>query len=390
MQRFFARLGQGIPTPPVDPEPEPEPIIENAGGWADLHPSGLVTGGLGGDRLYFNENSLVNGKEGWEALWETISINRPTPLELWWTGPDILCEPKNYDFGGGNNFTNKPENKTIFGTAGQELRGGSFRPRGWRNIIWRNFKRRGDGLGGEEAGLIHGGNGLSFVMCERIWIDHMEFDSEATVPGTEQLKDGPLDFGVACDHITVSNCYIRRNRKTSLVSWSDTAIEDRGKERITFRNCLWENNMIRQPFARFGKIHLLNNVFRYVPVFTASATQYAFANIPEIGFESQFYSQRNKYYGHRYCFFDRDWNNPSPLSGLISDEDWFDPNPTFSSFNGNGSQYKRASFRSANVTFNPNTIEGYHYPLGLMTVDEAEAYVLQWAGAKYHLKNPIV
>ncbi len=385
MERFFARFGT-----PVAP-PEPPPLVENAGGWADLHPSGLVTGGAGGDRLYFNESSLVNGKEGFEALWETISINRPTPLELWWTGGDISLDPVNFDFGGGNNFINKPENKTIFGTAGQELRGGSFRPRGWRNIIWRNFKRRGDGLGGESAGYLpHAGNGLSFIYCERIWVDHMEFDSEATVPGTEQLTDGPLDFGIECDHITVSNSYIRRNNKTSLVSWSDADTFDRGKQRITYRNCLWENNMIRQPFARFGKIHLLNNVFRYVPTFTASPTQYTWANICEIGVESQFYSQGNKYYGHRYCFRDRDWSNPSALSGLISDGDWFDPSPTFSSFNGNGGQYRRESFRTSNVTFNPNTIDGYEFPLGLMTPDQAEAYVLQWAGAKYHIKNPIV
>jgi pectate lyase len=274
-------------------------------------------------------------------------------------------------------------------SAGQLFTGGSLRFQRWKNFILRNFRRRGDGLGGEPDYLPHGGQAFEITRSERVWVDHCEIDGEATTDGTALINDGSIDFGRECDYVTVSNCYIRRSEKTALVSFDDTEFADRGKMRITFRNNLWENNHLRQPYARFGKIHHLNSVFRYNPVFTASDTQYEWARIIEIGVESQFYSQRNKYYGHRYCIMDRDWNNPSALSGFITDGDWIDPSPTFSTFiNGvAGTTYKGlANIRPENVEWNPNTIEGYNYPLGLMTPDEAESYVLQWAGAKFHLK----
>lgn len=408
MSRFFARLGIGIPTPPVDPPVDPPPFVELAGGWADLHPDGIVTGGSGGIVLYFNESSsrvsTRNGLlyTGFDAMWTFIADNPILPAIVIWDGSNVNLPARNFGTGGNVYPYRAPqnsgpswtiENKTVMTSAGQVFRGGSFQFQRWKNCILRNWVRKGDGLGGEETNYIpHGGNAMSFMTCERLWIDHCELDSEATISGTEQIKDGTIDFGQECDYITVSNCYIRRSAKTALISWANDAFADRGKMRITYRNNLWENNHIRQVFARFGKVHLLNNVYRYDPVFTASATQYPWARIVEIGFESQFFSQGNKYYGHRYCFMDQDRNNPTPISGLISDGDWFDPNATFSTFlNGALPTYLPAgSVRSQNVTWNPNTISGYNYPLGLMTPDQAEAYVLQWAGAKYHLKNPVL
>jgi pectate lyase len=381
---------------------------ELAGGWADLHIDGIVTGGASGSTYFFNESSSrlstrnSNMYSGFDAMWTFIGDNPTTPMTVIWNGGDVNLLARNY--GIGNNAypyripqSGEPiltiENKTVMTSAGQKFIGGSFQFKGWKNCIIRNWVRMGDGQGGEEADYLpHGGNGMGFTNCQRLWVDHCELDSEATIDGTGQLTDASLDFGEMCDYVTVSNCYIRRSEKTSLISYSDEDFNDRGKLRITYRNNLWENNHLRQPYARFGKIHHLNSVFRYNPVFTASPTQYPWARIIEIGVESQFYSQGNKYYGHRYCLMDRDWDNVSALSGFITDNDWSDPSPTFSSFNGvPGTTYKGlGNIRPENVTWNPNTIPGYSYPLGLMTPDQAEVYVLQWAGAKYHNKIPVV
>ena len=379
-------------------------FVEYAGGWGDLHPAGQITGGQGGTTHYFNEASTRTSTRdsvtynGFDAMWTFIGDNPVTPMTIIWTGEDVNLLARNYGTGGnvypfripqnsGPSWT--IENKTIMTSAGQKFIGGSFQFQRWKNCIIRNWIRKGDGQGGEEVNYIpHGGNAMSFTTCERLWIDHCELDSEATISGTEQIKDGTIDFGQECDYITISNCYIRRSAKTALISWADDAFADRGKMRITYRNNLWENNHSRQPFARFGKIHLLNNLYRYTPAFTASPTQYPWARIIEVGFESQFYSQGNKYYGHRYSIMDQDSTNPTPLSGLISDNDWFQSNPTFSTFLTGSGQYKAAgSLRPENVNWNPNTQLGYSYPLGLLTPDQAETRALQWAGAKYHLKQ---
>ena len=397
MKKFFISTVK-IETPPIPP------FAERAGGWADLHPEGIVTGGESGLTYYFNEeSSRVSARNGltytgFDAMWTFLGDNPTTAMTIVWNGGDVNLLARNYGIGTNPYPYRIPqsgtpaltiENKTVMTSAGQKFIGGSFQFKGWKNCIIRNWVRLGDGQGGEENDYLpHAGNGMNFTNSERIWVDHCEIDSQATTDGTGQLKDASLDFALMSDYITVSNCYIRRSEKTSLISYSDTDFDDRGKLRITFRNNLWENNHLRQPYVRFGKPHHLNSVFRYVPTFTASVTQYPWARIIEIGVESQIYSQANKYYGHRYCLMDRDWENESALSGFITDGDWSDPSPTFSSFNGvPDSTYKGlGNIRPENVEWNPNIIEGYNYPLGLMTPNEAETYVLQWAGAKFHLK----
>jgi pectate lyase len=363
-------------------------VEEAAGGWGDLHPDGSITGGNGGDTLFFNESSSVNGQTGFDALWETIKLNLETPLKLIWTGGNIELDPVNYTIGSSSNtFVGKPVNKEIRANAGQTIRGGSFIFQGWRNTIWRNIVRKGDGLGGDNS-PIHAGKGITLRYCFRFWVDHCEFDGEATVPGTELIKDGSLDMGRESDFNTISNTYLHRSSKTTLIVGNNTSIENSGKNRTTFRNCRWENNHIRQPFARFGKIHFLQNLFQYDPQFINSSDQYDWATIGELGIEAQIIYEDSFLDTHRYCFIDRDPDPLTAISGIKSVNCVFGPqwigeasNRWNNSING---------LRPQNAIFDPWDIVGYNYPLGSMTPQQAKDYALQWAGAKYHLKNPIL
>lgn len=383
------------PIPPIDPDPEIPTILNEAGGWGDLGIGGKITGGAGAIPEFWHESSIYTRGgttfTGFNAMWEKMRDNRLTPQIMIWDGGDIVLDPVDYRIDGGNcsdDFSAK--NKTIMTSQGQTWRGGSFPMSGWENLIWRNIVRKGDGLGDGKTGP-HSMKGIAFRKSKRCWVDHCEIDGEATLPGTEQIKDGSIDFGCQADFITVSNTYIRRSNKTSLISGSPTAFLDRDKNHITFRNCRWENNMIRQPIAQFGQVHILNCLFHYTPYYTNSATQYDWCRIHEIGIEVQMYAQGNKYYRHRYCFDNRYRVEPTVASGLILEDCWIDPNGLDNRWSGVGyPDYTNTQIRPENVLFNPNTIPNYVYPVPLMNPDDAEAYVLQWAGAKYHLKYPIV
>jgi pectate lyase len=386
----------GFTPPPIIP-PDLQ-IDSQAGGWADLHPDGPVTGGAGGQVLIYNQDSSYlanNGVTyfGWEALWEQMRDNRWAVQDIYWDGPDEIQLPvKDYriEVSNGNN-SNSPRHKTISFTRGQMLRGGSFVFGGWYNIVLRNWKRTGDGDGDGKTGE-SSMKGIAFRNCERIWVDHFEIDGEATIAGTEMIKDGSLDISMGSNNITISNSYIRRSFKTMLCGSGPNNESDPGKLDITFRNCLFENNIDRQPLAYNGRIHLLNNLFQYVPKYTNSPTQQDYARIATVFTNVQFYSQGNMYYGHRWCHRDSDYQTSNPNSGLISDNDGFDPDPTFSTFltGGGGGLYPPVgSIRPENVTWNPNTLEGYIYPVPLMTPAEAEAYALLNAGANLIINPPV-
>jgi pectate lyase len=381
-------------TPPV--VVPPTEIIQ-AGGWADLHPEGVVTGGAGGAVLIYDQDSSYlanNGTTyfGWEALWEQMRDNRQTVQTIYWDGPnETLLLPKDYRVDAGNETnTNSAQNKSIIFTRGQTLRGGAFVLSGWKNCIFRNWTRKGDGLGDGKTGP-HSMKGVALRNCERIWVDHWTIDGEGTTQGTEQIKDGAFDIGAGTNYVTLSNSWIRRCNKTMLIGSSDGNPLDVGKLKITYRNNLFENNMTRQPLCRNGQIHLLNNLFYYTPKFIASATQYQWSRIIELNFQAQVYSQGNYYYGHRYWLNDSEYLAAIKTSGIISDNDAFDPDPTFSSFLGNiGTLYPPVgSVRPELVTWNPNTLSGYVYPTPLMTPEQAEAYVIANAGANLIIE-PIV
>lgn len=124
------------------------------------------------------------------------------------------------------------------------------------NIIIRNLTLLGPGavdVGGSDLMTISGGS-------KNVWIDHCEF-----VDG----MDGNFDINSYSDFITISWCKFRYtvnsydHANTNLVGSSDNA-QRNGEDNlnITFAFCNWaEGCNQRMPMARFGTIHLLNNLY---------------------------------------------------------------------------------------------------------------------------------
>nr|MCU0417967.1 Ig-like domain-containing protein [Cytophagaceae bacterium] len=160
--------------------------------------------------------------------------------------------------------------KTIFGLPGARLisvdrtasGSGILYVRRCNNIIFRNIIFEGTG-----AYDTDGNDNMTIDQCQNIWIDHCDFQD-----GT----DGNLDFKNQSDYISVTwtkFSYLKPpiaggsggaddHRYSNLIGSSDNATADEGKLRITFQHCWWAQGCKeRMPRVRFGKIHIVNNLF---------------------------------------------------------------------------------------------------------------------------------
>ncbi|MCC2546616.1 hypothetical protein LJY25_09190 [Hymenobacter sp. BT175] len=161
-------------------------------------------------------------------------------------------------------------NKTLFGTAGAKLvsadqgqsTSGIINVKRCSNIVIRNLIFEGPG-----AYDVDGWDNATIDACTRVWIDHCEFRDGV---------DGNLDFKNASDFITVSwtkFAYLKApraggpggsndHRFSNLIGSSDTSTGDRGKLSVTFARCWWAQGCVaRMPRVRFGKVHVVNNLF---------------------------------------------------------------------------------------------------------------------------------
>lgn len=124
------------------------------------------------------------------------------------------------------------------------------------NVIIRNLTLRGPGavdVGGSDLMTLSGGS-------KNVWVDHCEF-----IDG----MDGNFDINSFSDFITISWCKFRYtsntydHANTNLVGSNDKA-EMNGIDNlnITYAFCNWDEGCNqRMPMARFGTIHLLNNLY---------------------------------------------------------------------------------------------------------------------------------
>ncbi|GAL87381.1 pectate lyase [Sporocytophaga myxococcoides] len=130
------------------------------------------------------------------------------------------------------------------------------------NFIMRNLTFEGPG-----AYDTDGNDNLTLENCQNFWVDHCDF---------RDGMDGNFDIKTASDYISVTWCkfsYLKPpkaggsggsndHRYTNLIGSSDGATGDDGKLRVTFQYCWWGQGCVeRMPRVRFGKIHLVNNLF---------------------------------------------------------------------------------------------------------------------------------
>ena len=160
--------------------------------------------------------------------------------------------------------------KSIIGLPGAKLisvdltAGGSgiFYIKRCNNIIFKNIIFEGPG-----AYDTDGNDNMTIDDSRNIWVDHCDF---------RDGMDGNFDIKNMSDFITATYCKFSYSkapipngpggaddhRYTSLFGSSDGATGDRGKLRVTMQYCWWgQGCRERMPRVRFGKIHLVNNLY---------------------------------------------------------------------------------------------------------------------------------
>ncbi|HEY3594420.1 MAG TPA: hypothetical protein VGL13_11120 [Polyangiaceae bacterium] len=97
-----------------------------------------------------------------------------------------------------------------------------------------------------------------------IWVDHCDISDGS---------DGNLDIVSASDYVTVSWTKFHYSTPprigghlfSNLIGSSDSDTGDKGHLRITYHHDWWADNVVeRMPRARFGQVHLFNNL--YLPI----------------------------------------------------------------------------------------------------------------------------
>ena len=168
-------------------------------------------------------------------------------------------------------------NKTIVGLCGAEIHG-HMDVSGSSNVIIRNLKIVGYAVGNcaldpsydSGTGCSSGEDAISVQNnANHIWFDHCDISD-----GT----DGNLDITQGADFVTVSWTkfhYTPRtdnsgsdstgasgHRYSNLVGGGDGIAGDVGKLNVTWHHNWWADNVVeRQPRVRYGKNHVLNNLY---------------------------------------------------------------------------------------------------------------------------------
>jgi len=301
--------GNQVPVTPSIGAVEASAIVERPVGWPSLYDSGKgVQGGAGGELVECNS---------WSQLLIAIQADDDNadnnPKIYVYTGNDIsLISPNRHVF-------TDLHNKTILGFFGQTILEAELRFVDCSNIIIKNIKRRGPyypwGTGSGEAELDY----LTFNGCNGVWVDYCDFDGEFQYSGAgDQYPDGCIDTNES-DYIGVTRSKFWNTQRGMLIGYSDGDPDNLGKLNTTIAYCWFKNNGGRQPKARDGKIHMLNNYGTNDPVWDVSWSP---ENKPSgqhfggIDTKSQFYSQNN-YWENGQSLYRNDDGSGSPESGSI-------------------------------------------------------------------------
>lgn len=264
-------------------DPNPTTLPPQNAGWARGHPGLRDTGEAG----HFTAHSAEEIKRFLEL---------PGPAEILVEGDIEFRAPVSV----------KARDKVLRGASGATLRNPNrgrrdsgilyFRP-GSKNITISNLTFMGAG-----AHDVDGGDNLCLDGAENVVVEHCDFQDGV---------DGNFDIKNASDNIEVRWCRFRYlkpplsgpggsgdHRLSNLIGHSDGAHGDRGRLRVLFRFCRWENCAGRMPRVRFGKVALINCLFEPKPG----------ANTIQCGNESAIYVENCVFKGRQtpWADFSRD------------------------------------------------------------------------------------
>ena len=358
MKKFFISTVK-TQTPPIPP------LGERAGGWGDLYDSGnRIRGGEGGITEYYSD---------WLDLYDDIRNNDANDLvkTYVYTGGNLTVS------NGSRTLTGK-SNKTIIHDSGQQISGLSLVLFDCENIVIRNIKS----LGPYGVNSYVSGSRLDHFTCngsKGIWFDHLTLDGQNRFFGnSNDYSDALIDIGNSTtrnsDYIVISNSVLKGNDKAILIVY-DQNEDFRNAYRTTIRNCVFENIVQRSPMVRYSQVHLLDILYRWTPDWETYSFEAEFAYWVRPSVDSQIYAQR--------CYFEngKRLQNTSETTGGLKFDNCF-----IGTFDDAGSA---TEFNPENVEWNPNTLEGYTYPVLLSSPEQAKEYALQNAGANLIIE-PIV
>jgi pectate lyase len=103
-------------------------------------------------------------------------------------------------------------------------------------------------------------DGLTISESNNVWIDHCTFtDSPANDPDGDN-HDGLLDIKHGSYNVSISYNYFTNHRKTALFGHSESETSDVNMKATYY--CNWfDGTYSRHPRTRYGKVHLLNNLY---------------------------------------------------------------------------------------------------------------------------------
>jgi len=163
-------------------------------------------------------------------------------------------------------------NKTLVGVCGGTVQG-NIKISGSYNVIVRNLKIVGynckDPAAVNSKDCSAGADAVTISNSHHVWFDHDDISDGS---------DGNLDINLASDFITLSwtKLYYSGTRIdpagaagghefSDLIGSSDNSTTDEGHLRVTWHHDWWGANVHeREPRARFGQIHLYNNLWTSV------------------------------------------------------------------------------------------------------------------------------
>jgi pectate lyase len=165
-------------------------------------------------------------------------------------------------------------NKTLIGLGPAVTLSGGLEIDGQSNVIVKNLSV----VDGEP-------DGITINSSHHVWIDHVAIVDAA---------DGNLDITDQSDFVTVSwskfsySSTSGDHRYSNLIGAGDEVEGDRGKLRTTYHHNWWAQNVHeRMPRVRFGKVHVLNNLY------TASGNNYCV----RVGVEADILLEQNYFDG---------------------------------------------------------------------------------------------
>ncbi len=208
-------------------------------GFASL--SGGTTGGVGGTSIIITSGQQL----------ADIMLPREKTSDL---GAPLVLYISGTISGYANEVSIKrTKNISIIGIgADAKVQGFGFKIVESSNIVIRNVSFADCKVGEKDAISVEGSN--------NIWIDHCSFTDSPSIDLSGGSHDGLLDVKKGSYNVTLSYNHFQNHRKTCLLGHSPSETGDVAL-RVTYYRNWFDGTYSRHPRARYGKAHIINNLY---------------------------------------------------------------------------------------------------------------------------------